>query len=300
MPDAWVAVLLGVADADERHECITRRLVPVLNHPGQIGIWCKSDGTAPPGEALLHIDTGMTRLGLTATEFDRLLAKPPWTDGWRPSFLMSHLACAEDSANPKNAAQFRAFARAHEQFEAAFGQTRASLANSSGIFLGPDYHQHLVRPGVALYGVNPTLERSNPMAHVVSLSGKIVQVQEAEAGQTIGYGATHTVSERSRIATVSVGYADGYLRSASPRASAHLDGVRAPIVGRVSMDLITFDVSGVPPAQAQPGAMMELIGPDYPVDALAADSGTIGYEILTSLGARYRRRYLEQGGDPTP
>ena len=168
----------------------------------------------------------------------------------------------------------------------------AALANSSGIFLGRDYTYDLVRPGAALYGIAPVSGEVNPMRPVVRLDGRILQVREIDLGVPVGYGATYGARRRERIATVGVGYADGYLRSLSNRSSGYIGAHRVPLVGRVSMDLITFDVTDVPDVLTRPGASIELIGPQRTVDAVAQDAQTIGYEILTSLGSRYARAYL--------
>jgi alanine racemase len=169
---------------------------------------------------------------------------------------------------------------------------RASFANSGGVFLGGDFHFDLARPGVALYGGAPLAGEPNPMAQVVRLQGKIVQVRRVDTPETVGYGATHRVEGPGRIATVPVGYADGYLRSLSNRGTGHIGDKPVPVVGRVSMDLITLDVTGVPENLASVGQLVDLIGPLNPVDKVARDAGTIGYEILTSLGRRYRRVYV--------
>jgi alanine racemase len=176
----------------------------------------------------------------------------------------------------------------------------AGLAASSGIFLGPPYHFDLVRPGAALYGVNPQPGLPNPLRQVVRLSGKIVQVREIDRGESVGYGAAHVMKTAGRVATVAVGYADGWLRSLSHRGCGHIAGKRVPLLGRVSMDLVTFDVSAVVPALAYPGAMVELLGEHYGVDDAAADAGTIGYEILTALGGRYRRIYRDPAATDQP
>jgi alanine racemase len=197
---------------------------------------------------------------------------------------MSHLACAEE-ATPLNEAQRRRFETARAQLPAA----PASFANSSAIFLGAPYHYDLVRPGVALYGVNPTPGQPNPMRSVVRLLARILQLRDGAPGETVGYGATHRLTRPTRIATIAAGYADGLLRSLSNRGRALAGGTSVPILGRVSMDLITLDVTEADPATLEPGGFVELIGPTHTVDDLAAEAGTIGYEILTSLGRRYHR-----------
>jgi alanine racemase len=182
-------------------------------------------------------------------------------------------------------------AAAFETARAAFPGVPASLAASSGIFLGRPYLCDLVRPGMALYGANPVPGTANPMRAVVRLAARILQVRELETGATIGYGATHRVAGPARIATIAAGYADGLLRSLSNRGSAVLDGHTVPFVGRVSMDLITLDVTAVAPGLARPGAFVELIGERTRIDDVAGAAGTIAYEVLTSLGRRYHRIY---------
>ncbi len=201
---------------------------------------------------------------------------------------MSHLACAEEPDHPLNEQQRRRF----EQLRARLPAARASLANSSGIFLGRPFHFDLCRPGVALYGVNPTPGRTNPMIPVVTLEAPVLQVHDVGAPGTVGYGATYPTRSGMRIATVPVGYADGYPRAAGGRASAKIAGHVAPLAGRVSMDLITLDVSALPADAVRPGTMVTLIeGPDG-VDELASSANTIGYEVLTRLGSRFARRYI--------
>lgn len=266
---------------------VEHRIVPVLNHPGQVDEWRQLAAARGPLPAMLHIDTGMARLGLTAREFDGLADNPcePGVIHWRG--LLSHLACADEPDHPLNRDQRSRFVAARDRL----GGVPMSLAASSGIFLGADYHFDLVRPGAALYGVNPQPGRPNPMRQIVRLKGRILQIREVDAGQPVGYGATHVMTAAGRLATVAVGYADGWRRSLSHRGSGRLGGVRVPLVGRVSMDLAVFDVSAVAPSLARPGDFIELLGDDYGVDAAAADAGTIGYEMLTALGRRYHRVY---------
>ncbi len=168
----------------------------------------------------------------------------------------------------------------------------ASLANSSGIFLGPQYHHDLLRPGAALYGINPQPGRPNPLRQAVSLHARIVQVRSVCEGDVVGYGAHHVCAGERRIATVAIGYADGWLRSLSGRGQAAIDGTIVPVVGRVSMDSMGLDVTGIAPERVAPGAEVELMGATLTVDDVAADAGTIGYEVLTRLGSRFHRRYV--------
>ncbi|MGG5817272.1 alanine racemase [Falsiroseomonas sp. HW251] len=261
------------------------RLVPVLNHLGDVAAHARAGS-----EAVLHLDTGMARLGLDAKEQAILAEDRSRLDGLTLRWVMTHLACADEPAHPLNEAQRVRFAAAASRV--APGVPR-SVANSSGIFLGPSFRSDLARPGCALYGINPTPGAPNPMRQVVALEAEILQVREIAAGDSVGYGASWTAREPRRIATVAAGYADGYLRSLSGRSLGLLHGRQAPLVGRVSMDLTTFDVTDI--EQARPGDRITLIGgPGNSPDDIGARCGTIGYEILTSLGRRYDRVY--EGG----
>ncbi|MPY74542.1 MAG: alanine racemase [Alphaproteobacteria bacterium] len=265
-------------------------LMPVLNDLGQVERWAEDCRAHGPHPAAIHLDTGMSRLGLPRDEQETLMSEPERLRGIPLRCVMSHLACADTPDHPLNRQQQRDFAAAIGRLPKAI----ASLSASSGIFLGPDWHFDMVRPGVALYGVAPAEGRPNPMAPVAGLYGKIIQVRRVDAPGTVGYGATHRFAGPTRVATVAAGYADGYLRSLSGRATAYIGDVAVPLIGRVSMDLITLDISNVPHAEA--GDIVELIGPHADLDAVAKTAGTIGYEILTSLGRRYRRHYVGGAG----
>ena len=285
-PDAILYVLNGIlpgtapayADANVR---------PVIGSSAEFDEWQAFRAASGwDGAAALHIDTGMNRLGLSRDEAARL------GNDHGIALVMSHFACSEED-HPLNAAQIQRFRELRRLFPGIAG----SLANSSGIFLGSDAHHDLVRPGVALYGANPTPGKPNPMQSVVTLQGRIVQLRSVEQGATVGYSATWTAKRPTRLAIVSVGYADGFLRAASasdarPGAEAIVAGQRCPMAGRVSMDLIAIDVTDVPNGEPQRGDLVTLLGPEIGVDDLAARAGTIGYEVLTSLGRRYRRVWL--------
>jgi alanine racemase len=290
LPAAEIHVLGGdVATTAADHAA--RDLRPVLNSLAEIAAWraeAGRQGRALP--ATIHLDTGMSRLGMPPAELELLVAEPERLAGIEVTLVMSHLACSDEPAHPQNALQLAAFRRAVTRFRPA--GARASFANSSGVFLGRDYHFDLARPGAALYGLRPQAGVPNPLRPVVRLQGKILQLRDVDTGTPVGYGATHRFARPARLATVGIGYADGYLRSLSNRGSAIVDGRRVPVVGRVSMDLITLDVSDVPAQALRPGDLVDLIGPDNPADDLADQAGTIGYEILTSLGRRYVRRYV--------
>lgn len=283
LPDAEIAVLNGLMPP--RPALFVRaRLLPVLNDLSQVALWRRSGGGAP---AMLHIDTGMARLGLARDERARLAAAPELMSGMTLAGIVSHLACAAAPEDPMNEAQRQAFAAAL----ARLPRVPASLSASSGIFLGPAYYFDFVRPGAALYGVNPLPGMPNPMAQVIRFQGRILQVREIDRAETVGYGAAHRMGRAGRIATVAVGYADGWLRSSSHRGSVGLAGRRVPVVGRISMDLLTLDVTGIDPMVARPGALVDLIDADHGVDAAAAAAGTIGYEVLTAIGRRALRLY---------
>ncbi|MDA0228718.1 MAG: alanine racemase [Proteobacteria bacterium] len=291
---AFFGPLPGEAAEYSRHA-----LTPVLNDLGQIELWRAHIHQGGTQKAVLHIDSGMSRLGLPPEEVACLVAEPERLAGLDIALVMSHLACAEQPETAMNEAQLSEFKTALAALNPVAAAAESSLANSSAIFLGPRFQFDLVRPGAALYGLNPTPGKANPMSEVVRLEGKILQVRRVDSPRSVGYGAAHVVTRPSRIATVPVGYADGYLRSASNqatnRACAYVRGARVPIVGRVSMDMITLDVTDIPREHAQPGALVNLIGGPHSIDAFAAEAGTIGYEVLTSLGRRYRRRYIENG-----
>ena len=290
--DATVSVLHGPTPGSEP-EFIAHGVRPVLNGRAQIDGWRRlAHRLDRELGAIVQVDTGMARLGLGDAELAGVAADPQALAGVRVELVMSHLACAEVAGHPANAAQLARFVAARRRLPAA----PASLANSSGIFIGPEVHFDLARPGAALYGLAPVVGAPNPMRPVVRLEGRVIQLREIAAGTPVGYGQTWRSERPARIATVAVGYADGWLRSLGSRSRAWFGETPLPIVGRVSMDTITLDASGVPDGALQPGHLVELIGPRQDVDAVAASAGTIGSEILTSLGARYHRRHL--GADP--
>ncbi|WP_413205593.1 alanine racemase [Rhodospirillum sp. A1_3_36] len=274
-------------------EMVAHGVIPVLNSPDQIATWgeaCSKVGRRLP--CALHVDTGMTRLGLSWRETQTLIHDRSPLAAMEPVLLMSHLACADEPNHPLNAQQLATF----QQVSRAFPQLPASLANSSGLFLDPAFRFELGRPGIALYGGNPTAGAPNPMGQVVRLQGKILQIRQIDTPCPVGYGATHHAGAGRRLATVGVGYADGYPRAAGNRSMGRLGGWPVPLVGRVSMDLITFDVTDAPERLAHPGGWIELIGPGHGVDDLADECDAVGYEILTRLGSRYPRTYLFNGG----
>lgn len=271
-PDIFVfsGHMEGTSDA-----LVSARLIPLLNAPDQMSRHAENAPTRPFG---VQLDTGMNRLGFGPSEWND--CKGELLDSG-PLLVMSHLACADEPDHPMNAQQLDAF-----RGLTAGISPRRSLAATGGILLGPEYHFDLTRPGVGLYGGRPFGE-ARP---AICLDVPVIQTRTVQPGETVGYGNAWTANSPTRVATISAGYADGLLRAAAPGAVVFAGNTPCPVVGRISMDLITVDVSGL---QEVPGSL-QVIGRNASVDAFAEAAGTIGYEVLTSLGARYERVYLPQ------
>jgi alanine racemase len=290
-PQAALYVLDGfcqnTGEAYARINC--RPVIGDLNELAEWDVFCRR--AAWNGGAAIHIDTGMNRLGLTITEAQGIL--PRINAGYHGiTLVMSHLVSAELLNNPINARQLAAF----REIASRFSGVPATLSNSSGIYLGSHFQFDLVRPGAALYGINPTPEADNPMQPVAELKARIVQLRNIERGETVGYRGGWTARRPTRLAIVSAGYADGYFRAASASdgsrgAEVVVAGKRCAIAGRISMDLMAVDITDLPPNAARRGHMVTLLGEGITVDELAHHFGTIGYEVLTSLGSRYARVY---------
>jgi len=246
---------------------------------------CAQRSRAMP--AALMLNTGMNRLGLDPDDLLALTNRSGPLGKIDLTLVMSHLACAEDPTSSMNGAQQATF----DEMRRVLPDAPASLANSAGIFLGEDYHYELTRPGICLYGASPFADAPAPMAPVVQAEAEVLQIREITAGETVGYGATFTAQRPMRIATIAAGYADGLFRAAGNRANAAVNGTPVRYLGRVSMDLIVVDVTEIG-GDIAPGDQVELVGSTISVDDLAQAAGTIGYEVLTSLGRRYRRRYI--------
>jgi alanine racemase len=287
-PDATIYVLNGFfPDWTEAFRASDLR--PVLNTFASIEAWAAN---APGMPSAIQVDTGMNRLGLSVHETLELVRRPQLLATASPRLLMSHLACADDPMNPMNGAQLVLF----RELRGELPDIPASLANSAGIHLGADFHFDLVRPGIALYGGEFSLDRP-PLSTVVTARARILQLRDGSAHEPIGYGATKHLEHDTRIAVVAAGYADGYHRLAGssdehPGARASVRGRPAPLLGRVSMDLIAIDVTGI--VGVMEGDWVELFGPNVPVDDVARTSGTIGYELLTGLSRRAKREYLNR------
>ncbi len=284
--DATIYVLNGFSPAAAT-AFIELNAQPVINSTAELAEWDAFVAAHKwQGGAALHVDTGMNRLGISAAEA-AALAPRVQHENHGITLLMSHLACAEIADHPLNASQIRLF----RELRMLYHGVPASLANSSGIFFGDSAHYEMVRPGAALYGINPTPGRANPMRGVVELTGRILQVRKVEQGETVGYGAAWTARRASRIAVVALGYADGVLRAASgtdrkPGGAAIIAAKRCPIAGHISMDLICIDITELPDGVVHRGDIATFIGERITVDDIAASAGTIGYEILTRLGPR--------------
>ena len=290
-PNAEIHVFNGILPGwpAEMHKY---NLCPVLNSLEQIKIWQNyTRGLETCLLADLHIDTGMCRLGLSPKDLKLLTQSPDLLKFINLDVVVSHLANANDPDDFMNQEQLADFRKAAKVLKSQ----RLSIAASSGIFLGSNYHFDLVRPGIALYGGNPLMNKPNPMEQVVRLQGRILQVRYVNSPQTIGYGSTYKVPGPMRIATVAIGYADGYLRSLTNTGTVWIESYEAQVVGRISMDLTTVDVTQIPEHLVQVGALVDFFGPRQSIDKVALSAGTIDYELLTRLGTRFQRDYI--GGE---
>lgn len=275
IPSAAIFVLNGFAPPHKPHFA-EHRLSPVLSSAAQISDWRQSGLRIA---CALHVDTGMARLGLSESDLD--------ADTPAPALVMSHLASSDDPEHEQNEAQLTRFKTLAKRFP----NVPLSLAASGGCFLNPRYAFDLVRPGIALYGGNPGNGPQNPMRATVTLTAPLLQVRSIDRGDSVGYGATYAASGPRRLGIAALGYADGLMRSLSNRGHGVIAGIKCPIVGRVSMDLVTLDITAAPVRAAFAGAPVEFIGPNQTIDDLAREAGTLPYEIYTRLGPRIERRY---------
>jgi len=282
LPDARVFALQGVGSAVAA--CREARLVPVLNSLAEIAEWVGHGGGAP---AALQLDTGMTRSGLDAHDVARLVAAPELLQGLKPELLLTQLACADDVLHTMNAEQLACF----ERLRAQLPPMPTSIGNSAGLLLGAEYRGDVVRPGIALYGGRPFLSGVNPMRPVVRLEARVMQIRELTADAWVGYGATFRARAPARIATLGAGYADGYPRALGGKGFAAVAGRRVPVVGRVSMDLTTIDITELDADALAVGDYVDLLGGGVPLEDAAVLAGTISYELLTGLAPRLARRW---------
>ncbi len=293
-PEARIFVLTG-AEAREYGTIRDFALIPMLSSVEQVRLWLAEGPKLPFG---INVDTGMNRLGLHPGEAAILGADGEVLQGAGLCHIMSHLACADDPTHPMNQRQLQVFHRLAEIHR----DVEASLSNSAGIFLGSAFHFDLTRPGIALYGGEAVNGVDNPMEPVAQLETRVMQVRTANAGETVSYGATVTLNRKTRIAVCGTGYADGFHRASGagvamrktgrPAGFGFIAGKKVPILGRVTMDLTMFDVTGLPDGAVKVGDYVGLFGSNIALDEAARAAGTIGYEMLTSLGARYARQYL--------
>jgi alanine racemase len=291
-PGATIYVLDGLLPGAEAHYA-GFDLRPALASLAEVRDWAAySRSRGRKLAAALHIDTGMHRLGMPASEVEQLAAEPDLLANFETTLVMSHLACADEPGSPMNEAQRQRF----NMLRAKLPPAPASLSNSGGTFLGTPFHFDVVRPGIALYGGRAHEGSPNPMRTVVRLAARILQVHDVAPGDSIGYGGIFKVQRRSRIATIACGYADGFLRALSVATGeagpvGYVGDYPVPIVGRVSMDFITVDVTDVPAELTRRGAWVEVMGSRVTVDDLTDRAGTIGYELLSRLGPRVHRVY---------
>lgn len=300
LPEALIYVLNGFA---EQASALYRDLAlrPVLGTLEEISDWSAFCGQCGARlAAAVHVDTGINRLGLSPDEVDTLAAAEDLCNAFEWALVMSHLARADEP----DAAMNRRQAELFQDLRARLPAAPASLANSGGVLNGADYHHDIVRPGIALYGGNPRPGMANPMRRVVFLESRILQVRDVPEGGSVGYGATWRARRPSRIAIVPVGYGDGWFRrlfdpDTEGRAGVFVEGSFAPLAGRVSMDMITVDVTDIASDKVHRGTKVELLGENITVDDVARWAGTISYEVLTALGTRYAREYCDQAPDPS-
>ncbi len=282
---AKIVVLCGLCGEDPQTLAAVD-IWPAINHLEDLHIWqlcaAQSDRKLP---AVLQVNTGMNRIGMPCEQAKTLTA----IDGINWQLLMAHYACADDPAHPQNAAQLQAF----QKIQAYFPNVKTSLANSAGLHLGADYHGDLVRPGIALYGGQPSAAYQLPLQPVVQLYAPIIQLNDLQPGETVGYSAAFTADRPMRVATLQIGYADGLYRSHSNNSHFYLGTYQTPVLGRISMDVCAVDVSHVTENLVQLGALVEIIGPHRSLEAHAAACGTINYEVLTRLNPRLPRSYLD-------
>lgn len=297
-PEARIFVLSGIWPGQEQM-FIENDLVPVLASEEQLAHWMLVIAEIGPYPCAIQVDTGFNRLGLSFEDAMALAQDVSRPSSFEPVLVLSHLHSGDDADAESNKKQLDLF----QQVSSAFEGVESSLSASAGIFLGAKYHFDLTRPGIALYGGTASQGTPHPLRTVATAEARIVQVRDAKAGETVSYGGTHRLARDSRLAIAAVGYADGYMRSlsgsgvplrngAARGASAFYNGHRVPVVGRITMDLTVFDVTDLPPGSLRAGDYVELMGPDIPLDEVAEAGGTIGYELLTSLGLRYERRCI--------
>jgi alanine racemase len=288
LKDASIAVLNGLFCGCEK-DYIRYRLLPILNHLEEVELWSKASKKASRKlPAFLHIDTGLNRLGMEKREVEKLSQATHLLESIDFQMHLSHFACADSHNHPMIERQAKEFLQLKSLLPAA----KASLCNSAGIFCGKEFHHELVRPGAALYGLNSRSSEENPLEQVLSWHGRILQVRELDAGESVGYGAGYIAEKKTKLAIISAGYADGLIRPRENRTFVEIAGQKAAVVGRVSMDLLTIDVTDVPEAHVYRGAIVKLLNENLTIDSMAKSCNAISHELLVSLGKRCLRQYL--------
>ena len=294
LPEAAIIYLLGGIHAGDEPLLIESKIRPVLCSFSAIERWAKANSALSfVAPSAIKINTGMTRFGLDVGEFESLVGDVNLLRAINPVLFMSHLACADERDHPLNLLQKSIFSNCVKLIRPLVPNLRFSLANSSGIFLGDEWHFDLLRPGAALYGINPIPDNSNPMLSVVRLSLSIMQVRTLDASSAIGYGSGVILPAGARIAVVAGGYADGLHRTLGLQPEGYLNGQMVKAVGRMSMDSTVFEISSISlPSDQLLGQEIDVINSSLSLEYLHKKNAALGYEILTSLGARYKRKYL--------
>ncbi len=290
LPDSAKFIMLGGVRKGDERLVAEAGFIPVLYSNESLARWlacCESQRQAFP--CVLKIDTGMTRLGMSISELELVAANPG--KYLNPVLLMSHLACSEQVDHPLNFHQLTCFRAAAAIFQSKFPNTKLSLANSSGVFLGQDWHFDLLRPGAALYGINPTPGVNNPMKPVVHLALPVLQVRELDTAVAVGYGASYQAQPGSKLIVVAGGYADGLHRTLGQKPVAHFADLELGVAGRISMDSIVFELAAAERSVIAPGDYLEVINETLSLDYLMQKNASLGYEVLTALGARLTRVY---------
>ena len=281
-----IFILSGINKGEEAF-FMQYNLIPVLNNQYQIDIWERAAKNKL--KACLHVDTGMTRLGIEFNKIDEILQELENHKLIDVVYIISHLACADNVSSKMNQEQFNKF----QSIAKKYPQYKYSFANSAGILLDKkEYFFNQVRPGIALYGCNPFNKGNNIISPVVELKSKIIQIYHIKDEKSIGYNASYRLKPEMVTATIPIGYADGYFRSLSNKGFCYINDVRVPIIGIISMDLISLDITAIPDHLKVIGQEVELIGKNISVETIAAMADTISYEVLTSLGSRTLREYV--------
>lgn len=285
LPHADIYVLNGFLPGEGR-QILDHDLIPVLNDRNTATEWqqlARQRNKSLP--AVIHVDTGLNRLGFNLEDYKTVISD---LEGINIRYVMSHLACADEANNPMNGLQRERFEQAMQYMPGV----KASLVASDGIFCGKAFHFDMVRPGAGLYGINPTPAKANPLRPCLQLEVPVLQIRTVQENGSTGYGAAHNVIKGQRLATIAIGYADGFMRTLSNHGKVFFNAQALPVLGRVSMDVVVVDITSLPENALQTGGLVQVFGPDQDLDAIAKDAGMIGYEILTALGNRFYRHYV--------